>query len=400
MDLHQGLVDHPRKVDRRLLSSAPIRRITGPDGSPAWIVTRHEDVRANLTNPMLSLDKRRALEGGFRGLALPPSLDANLLHMGPPDHARIRRLVGSALTARHVTQLRIPIRQTTDQLLSALGDQGRTNLITAYAAPLPIAVIANLLSVPAQHRRNIRSWIGALIAPGPARPESAHDAVTAMLGYFTRLLDHKRGEPADDMLSDLIAMHEEDDRLTAEELLSFVFLILFEYENTVQLIGNAVLTLLQDPQQLAIVRAHPELIPGAVAELMRPESPAPLLLRRFPTQDITIGGLTVPAGEAVLLSLSAANHEAWLAEPDSFKLSRDTSAHLALGRGIHYGLGATLARVETEIALTALFERFPSITLATQLPHWRSPMQASEAIELPVVYSRGPMSFFSVAAPG
>ncbi|MCF2436749.1 cytochrome P450 [Streptomyces thinghirensis] len=156
-------------------------------------------------------------------------------------------------------------------------------------------------------------------------------------------------------------MHEEDDRLTAEEPLVRPSSFILEYENTVQLIGNAVLTLLKTPGQLANARAHPELIPGAAAELMRPvKSPAPLLLRRFPTQDITIGGLTVPAGEAaVLLSLSAANHEAWLAEPDQLQAQPRHFCSPCLGRGIHYGLGATLARVETEIALTALSERVP-----------------------------------------
>ncbi|AZQ34028.1 cytochrome P450 [Streptomyces cyaneochromogenes] len=390
MDLADGLIDHPYDVYRRLREAAPVHRIAGPDGSPAWLVTRYDDVREALADPRLSLDKRHAAPGTYRGLALPAALDANLLNMDPPDHTRIRRLVGRAFTPSRVAQLRTPVRRTADRLLDALGPHGTTDLIASYAAPLPIAVICDLLGVPDEHRRDFRDWTDALVAPDPARPQAAKEAVVAMLGFFTRLLADKRRERADDLLCDLIAVRDTDgDRLGEDELMSLAFLILFAgYENTVQLIGNAVLALLSHPEQLAALREDRSRIPRAVEEFARHDGPALLAIRRFPTEDITIGGVTVPAGDTVLLSLSAANRDpARFPDPDRLDVARDASGHLALGHGIHYCLGAPLARAETEIALDALLERFPELALAEGDLRWRRSLRARGLLALPVTYS-------------
>ncbi|MFF6981451.1 cytochrome P450 [Streptomyces sp. NPDC008343] len=390
MDLADGLLDHPYDVYRRLRDTAPVHRIAGPDGSPAWLVTRYDDVREALADPRLSLDKRHAAPGSYRGLALPPALDANLLNMDPPDHTRMRRLVGRAFTPRRVEQLRAPIRRTADRLLDALGPHGTADLIASYAAPLPITVICDLLGVPDEHRRDFREWTDALVAPDPARPQAAKEAVVAMLGFFTRLLADKCTEPADDLLCDLIAVRDTDgDRLSEDELMSLAFLILFAgYENTVQLIGNAVRALLDHPEQLAALRADPSRIPFAVEEFARYDGPALLAIRRFPTEDVTIGGVTVPAGDTVLLSLSAADRDpARFPDPDRLDLGRDASGHLALGHGIHYCLGAPLARAETEIALAALLERFPELALADGDLRWRRSLRARGLLALPVTYS-------------
>ncbi|MFE5888594.1 cytochrome P450 [Streptomyces sp. NPDC056462] len=390
MDLADGLLDHPYDVYRRLRDTAPVHRIAGPDGSPAWLVTRYDDVREALADPRLSLDKRHAAPGTYRGLALPPALDANLLNMDPPDHTRIRRLVGRAFTPRRVEQLRTPVRRTADRLLDALGPHGTTDLIASYAAPLPVTVICDLLGVPDEHRRDFREWTDALVAPDPARPHAAKEAVVAMLGFFTRLLADKRREPADDLLCDLIAVRDTDgDRLGEDELMSLAFLILFAgYENTVQLIGNAVLALLDHPEQLAALREDPSRIPSAVEEFARYDGPALLAIRRFPTEDVTIGGVTVPAGDTVLLSLSAANRDpARFPDPDRLDLGRDASGHLALGHGIHYCLGAPLARAETEIAVAALLDRFPELALADDDLRWRRSLRARGLLALPVTYS-------------
>ncbi|MGW6794298.1 cytochrome P450 family protein [Streptomyces chartreusis] len=389
MDPADGLIDHPHDVYRRLRDTAPVHRIAGADGNPAWIVTRYQDVREALTDPRLSVDKRHAKEGNYQGLTLPPALDANLLNMEAPDHTRIRRLVVRAFTARRVEQLRAPIRETADRLLDALGPHGTTDLIASYAAPLPITVICDLLGVPDRHRRDFRVWTDTLVAPDPSRPQDAKAAVVAMLGFFGELLADKREEPADDLLSDLIAVRDEGDRLSEDELMSLAFLILFAgYENTVQLIGNAVLALLRHPEQLDALRADPKRIAAAVEEFHRFEGPALLAIRRFPTEDMTIGGVPVPAGETVLLSLAAANRDpARFPDPDRLDLSRDTSGHLALGHGVHHCLGAPLARAETEIALTALLERFPELALADGEPRWRRSLRARGLLALPVSYS-------------
>lgn len=388
MDLADGLLDHPYDVYRRLRDRAPVHRITGPDGTPAWLVTRYDDVREALADPRLALDKRHASAGTYKGFSLPPALDANLLNMDPPDHTRVRRLVGRAFTPRRVQRLRAPIRRTADALLDALGPHGSADLVAAYAAPLPITVICDLLGIPDEHRFDFRVWTDSLVAPDPARPEAGKEAVAAMLGYFTRLLRDKRAEPGDDLLSDLIAVRDDGDRLSEDELMSLAFLILFAgYENAVQLIGNSVLALLSHPDQLAALRRDPGLLPGAVEEFARYEGPALLAIRRFPVEDVTIGGVTVPAGETVWVSPAAANRDpARFPDPDRLDLGRDAGGHLALGHGIHYCLGAPLARAETEIALAALLERFPDLALADGGLRWRRSLRARGLVALPVTY--------------
>lgn len=390
MDPAEGLIDHPYAVYDRLRDTAPVHRVAGTDGNPAWLVTRYDDVREALANPLLSVDKRHALPGSYQGLSLPPALDANLLNMEAPDHTRIRRLVVRAFTSRRVEQLRTPVRETADRLLDALGPHGNADLIAAYAAPLPITVICDLLGIPVEHRRDFRAWTDVLVAPDPARPGAAKEAVVAMLGFLTQLLAEKRKTPADDLLSDLIAVRDEGDRLSEDELMSLAFLILFAgYENTVQLIGNAILGLLTHPDQLASLRANPERYPQAVEEFARHEGPALLAIRRFPVEDVTIGAVTVPAGETVLLSLAAANRDpARFPDPERLDLDRDASGHLALGRGIHYCVGAPLARLETEIALSALLERLPDLALDADPAElrWRPSLRARGLLALPVTY--------------
>ncbi len=384
------LMADPYAVYARLREAGPVHRIAGTDGLPAWLVTRYDDVRQALADPRLSLDKRNAAPGGYRGLALPSALDANLLNMDPPDHTRIRRLVSQAFTPRRIGQLRGPIRKSADQLLDAIAAQDSADLIASYAAPLPIIVICDVLGVAPEDRHDFREWTDALLAPDPAEPSRAKEAVGGMLAFLTQLIAGKRAEPADDLLSALIAVRDEGDRLSEDELMSLAFLILFAgYENTVHLIGNATLALLSHPDQLVALRADPGRLGGAVEELARFDGPAPLAIRRFPTEDITIGGVTVPAGETVLLSLASAHRDPGrFPDPDRLDIGRDATGHLALGHGIHYCLGAPLARMETEIALAALLERLPGLTL--DVPpgelRWRPSMRARGLLSLPVRY--------------
>lgn len=382
------LFQDPYAVYGRLREEGPVHRITGTDGLPAWLVTRYDDVRRALADPRLSLDKRNATPGGYRGMALPPALDANLLNMDPPDHTRIRRMVTKVFTPRHVEGLRVPIRRAADRLLDSLAGQDEADLIPSYAAPLPITVICDLLGVPHAQRPDFRAWTDALVAPDPTRPERAREAVGRLLSFFTRLIADKRARPADDLLSALIAVRDEEDRLSEDELMSLAFLILVAgYENTVHLIGNAVAALLAHPDQLAALRADAGLLDRAVEELARYDGPVPLAIRRFPTEDIVIGGATVPAGETVLLSLAAAHRDPRrFTDPDRLDLGRDATGHLALGHGIHYCLGAPLARMETGIALTALFDRFPGLSLAVppQDLRRRPSMRSRGLLALPV----------------
>ncbi|MFB7632977.1 cytochrome P450 [Streptomyces sp. NPDC056149] len=390
------LLDDPYAACAALREAGPVHRITGTDGQPAWLVTRYDDVRGALADPRLSLDKRHAAPGSYRGFALPPALDANLLNMDPPDHTRIRRLVAQAFTPRRIDALRAPVRRIADELLDAMAANGRAELVTDYAGPLPITVICDLLGIPAAHRRDFLAWSDALLTPDPGRPHATKEAVGAMLEFYTDLIAAKRATPGDDLLSDLIAVRDHTpgdaatDRLTEDELTSLAFLILFAgYENTVQLIGNATLALLDHPERLGALRRNPAELSATVEEFLRYDGPAALAIRRFPVEDIEIGGARIPAGECVLLSLASANRDpARFPAPDAFDPTRDPTGHLALGHGIHYCLGAPLARMEAETAIDALISRFPGLRLdipRDEVRHRRT-IRARGLISLPVAW--------------
>ncbi|MFF4694720.1 cytochrome P450 family protein [Streptomyces chattanoogensis] len=390
------LLDDPYAAYAALREAGPVHRITGTDGQPAWLVTRYDDVRSAFTDPRLSLDKRHAAPGGYSGFALPPALDANLLNMDPPDHTRVRRLVVKAFTPGRIDALREPVRRIADDLLDAMEERGgQADLIADYAGQLPIIVICDLLGVPQRDRHDFRAWTDTLITPDPTKPQQMKQAIGAMLEFYTGLIATKRAEPGDDLLSDLIAVRDDaagaaDDRLTEDELTSLAFLILFGgYENVVHLIGNAALGLLERPDRLDQLRRNPADLPAVVEEFMRYDGPAPLAIRRFAKEDLEIGGVRIPAGDSVLLAVASANRDpARFPDPDRFDHGRDLSGHLALGHGIHYCLGAPLARVETVTALDALIGRFPGLRLAlpqAELRRRRS-LRARGLISLPVTW--------------
>ncbi|MGY0064774.1 cytochrome P450 family protein [Streptomyces sp. LZ34] len=392
----RALLEDPHAAYAELREAGPVHRISGPDGQPAWLVTRYDDVRRALADPRLSLDKSNALPGNFRGFALPPALDANLLNMDPPDHTRVRRLVAKAFTPGRVERMREPVRRAADALLDAVEPAGRADLIAAYAGPLPITVICDLLGVPPRDRRDFRAWSDALIAPDPARPHLAKEAVGSMLRFYTGLIASKREEPGDDLLSDLIAVRDDagdgagGDRLTEDELTSLAFLLLLAgYENVTHLIGSAVLALLDHPPLLRELRERPAGIAAAVEEFARHDGPGPLAIRRFPLEDVEIGGVTVPAGETVLLSLASANRDpGHFKEPDRLDPNFGRLGHLAFGHGIHYCLGAPLARLEAETALATLLSRLPGLRLdipRAQL-RWRPTIRARGLFSLPVAW--------------
>ncbi|KUJ65960.1 cytochrome [Streptomyces albus subsp. albus] len=391
------LIPDPYASLARLREAGPVHRIRYPDGQTALLVTRYEDVRKGLADPRLALDRRHSLPGNYRGFSLPPALDANLLNMDPPDHTRVRRLVAKAFTPGRMDRMREPIQRVAEGLLDAVAADRHADLLAAYATPLPITVICDLLGVPAGDRPDFRAWTDAMVTPDPQRPDAARQAVGHMLRFYSDLIAGKRAEPGDDLLSDLIAVRDEDagpdggsggDRLTEDELTSLAFLILFAgYENTVHLIANAVLALLDHPELLRELRAEPDRIAEAVDEFARYDGPLPLAIRRFPLEDIEIGGVTVPAGETVLLSIAAANRDPRrFAEADRLNPQYGHSGHLALGHGIHYCLGAPLGRMEVEIALTTLLERFPGLSLAVPREElrWRPAIRARGLISLPV----------------
>ncbi|GAB1644533.1 cytochrome P450 family protein [Krasilnikovia sp. MM14-A1259] len=387
LPISEDFFGNPYPVYEQLRQHAPVSRVELPDGAPAWLVTRYADVRAALADPRLSLDKRSG-NGTWKGFSLPPALDANLGNMDPPDHTRIRRLVSQAFTPRRVESLRPRIQQTADALLDEVAAQGHADLVRDYAGPLPVVVICDLLGAPAADRQEFRSWTDTMFTPPADDRAAAGRAVGAIHAYLQRLIADKRDHPCDDLLSALIAARDDGDRLTEDELTSLAFLLLLGgYENTVHAIGTGVLTLLRHPELLATVRADPAQLAPTIEELLRFEPPSPVVMRRFPVEDMTIGGVPVPRGETVLLVVGAANRDpAEFPAPDEVD-PRRSGSHLTFGHGIHYCLAASLARAELEIAIGTVVRRFPALRLAVPADElrWRPSFRTRGLVTLPIL---------------
>jgi cytochrome P450 len=294
---------------------------------------------------------------------------ADLLTMDPPDHTRLRRLVYGTFTPRAIADLEPWIRDLTRRLLASADGPAGFDLIDALAFPLPIAVICHLLGVPAEDEASFRAWghdVAASLDPTQSVDGQDRASELALTRYLGDLVDKRRADPDDSLLSALIAAEEEGDRLSSEELVSTALLLLIAgFETTVNLIGNGTVALLREPGQWARLREEPALIPGAVEELLRYDSPVQLT-SRIATQNVELDGLLIPKGAPVLLTLGGANRDPEVFDqPDRLLVDRpDASRHLAFSAGIHYCMGAALARLEARIAFEELIGQYPGLALA------------------------------------
>ncbi|RZS34853.1 cytochrome P450 [Herbihabitans rhizosphaerae] len=367
------LVHDTHEAHRALRADGGVHEVVLPNGLRSWIVTGYELARAVLADGRLSKDRDRTIElvqrhqtdGESTAQARTP-LSAHMLNADPPDHTRLRKLVGKEFTTRRMEGLRERVREITGELLDDMDRHDEVDLLPAFAFPLPITVICELLGVPLSDRETFREWSTTLVSSVP--PAQVQEAAVAMAGYFTELIAHKRANPDDALLSGLVRVSEDGDRLSEGELVSMMFLLLVAgHETTVNLIGNGVLALLRHPDQFAALRADPSLLPGAVEELLRYDSPVNLTTLRYTTEPITLEGQRIPADDLVVVALTSANRDAdRFAEADRLDVTRAAAGHLAFGHGIHHCVGAPLARMEGEIAIGALLERFPKITLAAE----------------------------------
>jgi cytochrome P450 len=349
----------------RLRESRPVAPVRMPAYGRAWIVTRYADVRAVLTDPRLAKDVHRWPGGGRSRPSEATGVYAHMLHADPPDHTRLRRSVQKAFMPR-----RAALRPRTEEIAAGLLDQMAAaggdviDLLGAYARPLPIAVLCELLGIPVADRE----WIELTVAAYDVRAD--HDRVERELAaYFTELIAAKRAKPGDDLVSALVTGDNADgaaDGLTDNELLSTVFLLVMAgFDTTVNLIASGTLALVTHPGEMARLRRDPALLPAAVEELLRFTSPVNHANDRFTTEDVPVGGVVIPAGEWVLPAISSADRDpAQFPHPDRLDLGRDASGHVAFGHGVHHCLGAPLARMEAEVALGLLLDRFPRISLA------------------------------------
>ncbi|MGH3801663.1 MAG: cytochrome P450 family protein, partial [Pseudonocardiaceae bacterium] len=301
---------------------------------------------------------------------LPPevfkAMSYHMLNSNPPDHTRLRRLVTAAFTRRRVEQLAPRIQQITDELLDAMATAAQVDLVDAFAYPLPLTVICELLGVPTDRRAEFREWSSTVVNGVLAGTDNYIAGCTAIVRYLRELVEAKRAATAEDLLSALVAVRDGEDRLTEDELISMAFLLLVAgHETTVNLIANGVLALLTHPEQLALLRTQPDRLAAAVEELLRFDGALQLATFRRTAEPVNIGGVTIPAGEIVMPALLAANRDpACAAHPDVLDITRTDNPHLAFGHGIHHCLGAPLARLEGRIALGSLLARFPRLRLA------------------------------------
>ncbi|NSC20775.1 cytochrome P450 [Streptomyces albus subsp. chlorinus] len=379
----------PHAVYNKLRDEAAVHRVALPDGSAVWLVLRDQDVREGLADARLSVDKTHS-SGGYQGFSLPPALDANLLNTDHGDHLRLRRLVSQGFTPRRAEAMRGTIQAVAERLADGLEERlarkGSADFVSEFALPLPLTVVCDLFAVPEEDRRPFASWVGTMIAL--ESPQQVGEAIRAMHEFLRGLVAARRGAPGDDLLSALIAARDEDDRLSEDELCSLAFLVLGAgIENVQHLLSAGLLALLRHPGQLAALRADASLLPDAVEELMRYAHANLTAIRRFPTEPVEYGGVTIPPGDTVLFCLASANRDpARYETPERFDIRRRDTAHLALGQGMHYCLGAPLARMETGLALETLLGRFPSLRPAVEPGRlrWRTSFRSHALVELPL----------------
>ena len=374
--------DNPFPLLAEVRELGPVHHVTLADGHDAWLVVGHAEARHALNDPRISKDMLAALakDSGVVAEGLPgPEFSRHMLAVDPPDHSRLRRLVSSAFSMRRVEVLRPRIQSVVEDLLDGLADRdpdAPVDLVASFAFPLPFTVICELLGVNEGERTSLGRGFVAMLVPTLTAADytKAKEASDGVVSQLRRLVEDKHDEPGDDLVSGLIAARDEDERLDDRELLSTIFqLIVAGHDTTATFIGNAVVALLGDPDQLEMLRVYPNRIPAAVEELLRYDAPVPHSTFRYAREPIELGGHSIPAGAQIIICLAAANRDPCrFTDPERLDVERADGRHLAFGHGIHHCLGAPLARLEGQLALGSLIRRFPGLRLARDRTglHW------------------------------
>ncbi len=293
-----------------------------------------------------------------------------MILMDPPGHTRLRKLVSRAFTVRRMEELRPRVAEFANRLLDDLPATGRVDLMSSYAFLLPVFVICELLGVPAADRDEFAAWSNVMVDEATQDESSA--ASMKMHSYLSALIDARRANPDDALISGLIEVADEGDRLSRDELVAMAMLLLIAgHETTVNLIGNGVLALLTHPEQRTLLHEQPELLPAAVEEFLRWDSPVHSAPMRFVAEDVEYSGVTIPAGAVVALSLASANRDARFPDPADLQIDRDAGGHTAFGHGLHHCLGAQLARIEAQEAIGLLLHRRPDLALGVDVDDLR-----------------------------
>jgi pimeloyl-[acyl-carrier protein] synthase len=381
----------PYPTYHRLRAEAPVHY--SPLGF--WVLTRYEDVAAVLRDARFIKEPLAALVAARFGSEVPRGVGLSMLDRDPPDHTRLRGLVSKAFTPRVVEGLRPRIQEIVDGLIARAEAAGSMDLIEEFAYPIPVNVICEMMGVPVQDHERFKGWSldiargldSIWLPPDSEIPRRSAAARHAISDYFRELIAQRRASPRSDLLSALIAAEEAGDKLNEEELLATCILILIAgHETTVNLIGNGVLALLRNPEELRRLRATPGLITTAVEELLRYDGPVQRTAR-VASDDVTIGGHTIRKGEMVMPFIGAADRDpAQFPEPDRLDLARADNRHIAFGWGIHFCLGAPLARVEGQIAINTLVQRLPRLALVSDAVEYRQSLTLRGLKALPVKF--------------
>jgi cytochrome P450 PksS len=392
---------NPYPFFARLRAETPVHRVHLPGRQTAWLITRYDDVAAALKDPRFVKNRRSvqspeqaAKEPWVPGFFKP--LEQNMLDRDEPDHTRLRGLVQKAFTPRLVEQMRERVQRLADELLDRVQGRGRMDLIRDYALAVPTTIIAEMLGVPAEDRHRFQRWSSAIVTSIPSRWSMITLIPKAwlFLRYIRKLIRARRAAPRDDLITALVQAEEAGDQLSEDELAAMIFLLLVAgHETTVNLIGNGTLALLRYPEQLAKLRDEPGLIRSAVEELLRYDSPVMTATERFAREDLTVAGVTIRRGEMAFAAIASANRdERQFANPDTLDISREPNKHLSFGPGAHFCVGASLARMEGQIAIGTLLRRTSELCLAVppEALRWRRGLVLRGMEGLPVRFTARP----------
>jgi cytochrome P450 len=398
-------MQNPYGLLGRLRAEGPVHEIVWAHGAKVWLVTRYEEITALVNDPRVSKDGRRmnelfALHSGApaekddeekddepAGVGFNDELTTHMLNSDPPRHTRLRSLVSKAFAAHRVERLRSRIEQVTDECLDAMDGSSSVDIISAFAVKLPITTICDLFGIPAEDREQFRLWGTKLVGAGQD-PAEVEEAGNKMVAYVSALVDAKRAEPGDDMVSALVRVRDDGEQLSHGELVSMIyFLAVAGHITTICSIGNAIYNLLIHPGELARLRDDLSLMPAAVDELMRYDSAAQVGTFRFTTAEIGVGDVIIPPDQLLLLSWSSGNRDSRrYPDGDRLDLNRHPAGIMSFGYGLHRCVGVPLAKMQIEIALTRLLSRYPDLRLAVDPGEirWENSSLLRSLIALPV----------------